>query len=165
MLSFTWTSNLDRRVSYFPSVVGLVSVFFILLIMFLISNSIVSWPGITVHLPQMDAVEISAADKLIVTITQEDDIFFNGLKISWDDLERELGEKVRDSELGSMNVTGKKNTTRLPTIVVCADKQVRLESLARLMDIARGLGMEVVMVAEPNSSEPPVFRLTSPDNP
>ncbi len=60
--------------------VPLVSLFFILLVFFMISNSLVFWPGTKVEtslrLPKARISSLSEADKLVVTITRSGQLFF-----------------------------------------------------------------------------------------
>lgn len=157
---FSFHSTLRQRPSYFPSIIGIISLFFILLVCFLISNSIISWPGVTVELPQMNAVEISSADKLIVTIAGNGDIFFNGSKMDMAKLEESLKGKAHALLKAQKSVSGGANAgiTRNPTIVLCADRHIGLDPCAKIMDIARENGMEVVLVAERPKLPSTVYR-------
>lgn len=119
---------------------GLLSIFFILLLLVLISNSLVSLPGTTVRLPAMEHVRTTAVDKLIITVTRDSQLFFNGSLLSWDELAERLSQRVSESRLE--NVAGQ------PMIVVCADRDVNLQTWFRLADMARGLGLNIYLATD-----------------
>ncbi|MFA6814828.1 MAG: biopolymer transporter ExbD [Lentisphaeria bacterium] len=153
-----WKSNLTEHYSIFPSIVGVISLFFILLILFMISNSVVFWMGTKVEtsltLPTVNTVELNVADKLIVTIARSGQIFFNEKKMDWHDLERELGERVRESRQSLANVLHKDSSSikgfgRAPMIIVRADKEIPYETIAKVMDLSRSLGLNVYLAADP----------------
>ncbi|MDD3694888.1 MAG: biopolymer transporter ExbD [Lentisphaeria bacterium] len=157
----TQTHSLKKNPEVFPTIVGLISLFFILILMVMISNSVVFWTGTEVEtslaLPLMHSAKLNTADKMIVTITRSGKIFFNDLSLDWHELERELGNHVHDSlgaqakRQGSGGEQAEKNP---PMIIVRADRNNSYETIARVMDLARSLGLNVYLAAEPPSSNP-----------
>jgi len=138
---YIWHSTQqDNFRGAFISAAGLLSIFFILLLLVLISNSLVSLPGTTVRLPSMEHVSTTAVDKLIITVTRDAQLFFNGSLLNWDELAERLSERVSESRLE--NVAGQ------PMIVVCADREVALQTWFRLADMARGLGLNIYLATE-----------------
>ena len=68
-----WRTNIEYEAGQYPWI-ALLDVFFILLVFFLISNSVVFWPGTKLEtalsLPTASSAKLQEADKLIVTITR-----------------------------------------------------------------------------------------------
>ena len=78
-----WRTNIEYEAGQYPWI-ALLDVFFILLVFFLISNSVVFWPGTKLEtalsLPTASSAKLQEADKLIVTITRSGQIFFSAMK-------------------------------------------------------------------------------------
>ena len=144
---YAWRSNQrDSFSDAFISGAGLLSIFFILLMLVLISNSQISLPGTTVRLPSLEHVRVTTVDKLIVTVTRDAELFFNGSLLSWDDLAVRLSERVAESRLEDVGVQ--------PMIVVCADRDVSLQTWFRLADMARNLGLNIYLASEQPDAAP-----------
>jgi len=135
----------------------LVDVVFLLLIFFMISSSLVFWPGIRVEtkiqLPRSRTSSMSAADKLIITMTRSDLLFFNDNPVSWKDLELRLKEAVRRSRLA----TAKRSATdagsagrmqRSPLVVLRADQTIPYGKIVEVMSLARSLDLGVYLVTD-----------------
>ena len=95
-----WRTNIEYEAGQYPWI-ALLDVFFILLVFFLISNSVVFWPGTKLEtalsLPTASSAKLQEADKLIVTITRSGQIFFNEKELDWHGLEQELDGRVLES--------------------------------------------------------------------
>ena len=134
----------------------LVDVVFLLLIFFMISSSLVFWPGMQVdtevQLPEGRTNSMTAADKLIITITRSDLLFFNDKPVQWEELERELHELVRSSRLAS----GKRGEPyRAPLVVLRADRSIPYGKIVQVMSLARSLGLGVYLVTDYESNGRP----------
>ena len=163
-----WTHSLKKSPDTFPTVVGLISLFFILIIIFMISNSVVFWTGTRVEtslsLPTVRSVELNVADKMIITITRSGEVFFNEKSLDWHELQRELGERVRESRIAMAKVSGldperDSNAHIAPMVIVRADKNISYETISRVMDLARSLDLNVYLAADPpaNAAPEPIF--------
>ncbi len=138
---YVWRTNQrDSLTDAFVFGTGLLSLFFILLMLVLISNSQISLPGTTVRLPSLEHVRVTTVDKLVITVTRDSELFFNGALLSWDDLAVRLSERVEESRLEDVDVK--------PMIVVCADREVNLQTWFRLADMARNLGLDIYLASE-----------------
>ena len=149
MVMYVWrTKQRDSLSDAFIFGAGLMSLFFILLMLVLISNSQISLPGTTVRLPALEHVRVTTVDKLVITVTRNSELFFNGALLSWDDLAIRLSERVEESRLeDDVNVK--------PMIVVCADREVNLQTWFRLADMARNLGLDIYLASEqPDAGAP-----------
>jgi len=140
------------------SLAPLVDVVFLLLIFFMISSSLVFWPGTKVetkvNLPRSRTNSMSAADKLIVTMTRSDLLFFNDSPVSWDDLELMLREAVRRSRLATAKRTSPDNGNdavkmlRSPLVVLRADESIPYGKIIEVMSLARSLDLGVYLVTD-----------------
>ncbi len=145
--------------------VGLISLFFILLAVFMISNSLVSLPGTTVKLPKMNQLEPpKTTQKLIVTVTKDAEIFFNGSRMDWTVFRQKLSERVQHNIQATANAMNKPagvvSSAESSMIVVFADQSITLETWFRIADIAREFGLDSYLVTEPPPKPQPA--LTEP---
>lgn len=129
-------------------VVPLINVVFLLLIFFMISSSLVFQPGIPVELPIAVNPAMNTVDKLVITITRSDLLFFNDKPVQWDELERELRELVLQSKLASARRTGANAgaaAPRAPLVVLRADKNTAYNRVMQVMAMARSLNLGVYL--------------------
>jgi len=144
--------------------VPLVSLFFILLIFFMISNSLVFWPGTKVEtslrLPKARLSSMSEADKLVVTVTRSGQLFFNDRNVAWPDLERELARMVHDSRAAAAGRAGlaagaAAEGIRQPMLVLRADKDISYAQFFDIMTLGRSLGLDVWLVSDSSQASAP----------
>lgn len=139
--------------------VGLIGLIFILLAVFLISNSLVSLPGTAVQLPRLTQVKPPlTVEKMIVTVSRDSELFFNGSRLTWEEFEQQLSERVLSNSHAAANAQG------LPAgavplessmVVVCADQDITLGTWFRIADIARKLGLDAYLATEPSQRPQP----------
>jgi biopolymer transport protein ExbD len=134
-----------------------VSVFFILLVFFMISNSLVFWPGTKVEtslrLPKARLSSMSEADKLVVTVTRSGQLFFNDRNVAWADIESELSRLVHDSRTAAASRAGlaagaAADGVRPPMLVLRADKDISYAQFFDIMTLGRSLGLDVWLVSD-----------------
>jgi len=151
-----WQSNMTLSAGQYP-LVAILDLFFILLIFFLIGNSVVFWPGTQVEtslsLPRTTQADRHEADKLIITITRSGQIFFNEKALDWHGLEKELRERVRESNITSarrqhVDPASGLMATRPPMVALRADKDLPYERINAVMALARALDLGVYLVAD-----------------
>ena len=144
--------------------VPLVNVFFILLVFFMISNSLVFWPGTKVEtslrLPKARMSSMSEADKLVVTVTRSGQLFFNDRNVPWAELERELTLMVHDSRAATASRAGLSagaaaDGIRIPMLVLRADKDISYAQLLDIMTLGRSLGLDVWLVSDSSDAGVP----------
>ena len=139
----------------------LVDVVFLLLIFFMISSSLVFWPGLRVEtraqLPPSRTKSMTAADKLVITMTRADLLFFNDTPVSWDALELRLKEAVLSSDpigekQNATSPTQKKQARRLPLVVLRADTNIPYGKIVEIISLARSLDLGVYLVTDPEEN-------------
>jgi len=141
----------------------LVDVIFLLLVFFIMSSSLVFWPGTKVetevHLPHSYTSSMSAADKLVITVPRLGRPFFNDRPVSWEDLELELRELVRQSKLATAKRSAQDPAAnpaqRAPLVVLRADKSIPYEKVVEVMSLARSLGLGVYLVTDAQQESRP----------
>ncbi len=144
--------------------VPLVDVVFLLLIFFMISSSLVFWPGTKVdtrlELPVSRTTSMTAADKIIITVTAQGLVFINDMPVQWEDVERRLREILHqwlvryktgpnkpgfDRELAAL---------RRPVVVFRADRRLSYGKIVELMTLCRSLDLDVYLATKPGKKSP-----------
>lgn len=111
----------------------LVDVVFLLLIFFMLSSSFILQPGIKVDLPESVIAEPSKEENMVVTLTQENQIFFNNERTTLEGLERRIRRMIRKNPAG--------------TLIIKADTNVRHGSVVEIMNIAKKTGVVNMAIA------------------
>lgn len=119
-------------------VTPLVDVVFLLLIFFMLSSSFIMQPGIKVDLPNAVKSEPNQLENIIVTLTQENQVYFNNERIALKGLKRRIRRTMRKSPLG--------------TLIIKADTNSRHGSVVEVMNIARQAGVEKIAIATKSKS-------------
>ncbi|MGB9663865.1 MAG: ExbD/TolR family protein [Ignavibacteria bacterium] len=112
---------------------SLTDIVMLLLIFFLLTSQFVITTGVQVKLPKSEASEPVNENQFIVTITKSNDIYFGSEKIS-------LGE-LADKIIKSPEQQREKN------LVIKADKEVPIEILIKVIDIAKSSGVNKFTIA------------------
>ncbi len=139
-------------------IVPLVDVVFLLLIFFLISSSLVFQPGVAVELPKSYTDSMRAAEKIVVTITKEDLLFFNDNPVKWEELERELAEIVHSRAVMNSRSPIRPDATSgafTPMLVLRADANVPYKKIVQVMSLARSLDLGVYLATDATESANP----------
>lgn len=119
------------------STISLTDIVLLLLIFFLLTSSFVVQPGIKIKLPKAATGAQDDADKIYLTVTQQERIYLNQRQVSRDELATQLRQLLRD------------NAEKL--VVIRADGELSLEATIRIVDIAKLAGAEKFMIAtDPN---------------
>ena len=165
---FVWRSNIHYRPSFFPTLVGMVAIILVLLLIFYVSSTQVSMPGTTVQLPHMSQVATHThAKKLIVTVTGDSEFFFNGKRFTatqeemaqgnnWNSFRQELSAHVGNRSEGSPWTEESEVSLRRDLIVVCADRNISLQTWLELAQSAWELGLDIYLATQPLPEAPAV---------
>jgi biopolymer transport protein ExbD len=132
----------------FLIVLPLVDVLFLLLIFFMLGSSIVFQPGIQVDPPEVSTPPIIFADKLVITMTKENLLFFNDQPVhGMEDLAKRLDEVVnRYNLVPGKEGDGQRRRSRPPIIILKADKDAPYDDVVQIMSITRQFGARVFLV-------------------
>ncbi len=112
---------------------AMADIIFLLLIFFLLSSSFIIQTGIKVDLPRVTQVQRETQKDIVVTITADESLYLDGIKIPWSQLRQRLESRLSET------------TSR--TVIVKGDEAVRLGRTVQVMDIARQLGAEQLAIA------------------
>lgn len=106
----------------------------LLLAMFVVMNSaFVMRPGIAVHLPSSPFVSGTQYSALVVTVTQEGQVFFNDERTTLDGLQSAFAQMAFEHP-------------DMP-LVVEADSRVPHSTIVRIYNMAMGVGIKKVLLA------------------
>lgn len=112
---------------------SLTDIVMLLLIFFLLTSQFVIITGVQVRLPKSETSETINENQFIVSITKTNDIYFGSEKISLGT----LAEKI--IQLQEQN--------QQKNLVIKADKDVPVEMLIKVIDIAKGSGISKFTIA------------------
>ena len=117
--------------------VSLTDIVFILLIFFLLSASFVVQSGIKVKLPEASETKLGdEKQQITVTITNDKDIYLNGIPVILEELRGKLAALLKDD--------------KDQMIVIKADADVELQDAVSVMDAAKAAGSKKFMIATEN---------------
>ncbi|MDX9703625.1 MAG: biopolymer transporter ExbD [Candidatus Auribacterota bacterium] len=111
----------------------LVDVIFLLLIFFMLSSTFILQPGIKVDLPPAKQVPPHKEENMVVTITRENQVFFNNERTTLEGLKRRI------------RMMNKKNPNS--TLIIKADTNTRHGNVVQIMNMARQAGIEKMAIA------------------
>lgn len=123
------------------NITSLIDVMFLLLIFFMVSSTFVEQPNIKLDLPRTAHAQVTEVEPLSVAITKAGQLFFRDRPIA----KRELPDLLL-SEVS-------KRADR--SLVILADKDVPHGTVIEILDIAKGVGFEkIVLPTTPADAEP-----------
>lgn len=117
---------------------SLTDIVMLLLIFFLLTSQFVITTGVQVKLPKSETSEPVNENQFIVTITKTNDIYFGSERISLG----ELADKIIKSH----------EQQRERNLVIKADKEVSIEILIKVIDIAKSSGINKFTIATEKES-------------
>lgn len=112
---------------------SLTDIVLLLLIFFLLSSSFVIQPGIKVQLPKSTQTEQETQRQIVITLTEQGQIFLNDKSVTVESLGGQLSQMLSASQTDM--------------VVIKADKTVSLQSAIQVMDIAKGVGASRLLIA------------------
>lgn len=130
-----------------PDLLPFVSVFFLMLMFFMLCSTFVPVSGIPVNLPEAPSVGVYSMKKFVVTLDKDDALYFNDQPV--DDINQLKGKLLSDVA----RVTGER-----AAIVLRADKNCSFETFTRIMALADELKISVfVLTQAPSPSQQTIF--------
>jgi biopolymer transport protein ExbD len=115
------------------SPISIADVVLLLIIFFLLTSTYVLEPGIKVKLPGAHTSDVVSKKDIRVSITRDGRLFLNDRLVGLDEFSTRLANLLKKSE------------TRV--IILRADKDVKVDMLVRIMDIAKSVGGEKFLIA------------------
>ena len=114
------------------NITSLIDVMFLLLIFFMVTSTFLDQPGMKLELPSAESAEVARIEKLVLYISSDDLVVFNNDQIALDDLEETLRSAMSEIEDR--------------TLVLNADREVQHGTVIRVMDIAKKIGLEKLVI-------------------
>ena len=114
------------------NITSLIDVMFLLLIFFMVTSTFLDQPGMKLELPSAESAEVARIEKLVLYISSDDMVVFNNEQIALDDLEGVMRDAISEIEDR--------------TLVLNADRAVQHGTVIRVMDIAKKLGLEKLVI-------------------
>ncbi|RKY42682.1 MAG: hypothetical protein DRP85_02090 [Candidatus Makaraimicrobium thalassicum] len=109
----------------------LIDVVFLLLIFFMLTSSFIFQPGIRVNLPKAVTSEVLQKELLIVTVTDDNEIFINERPVSGDELVSRITVAARDAQ----------------PLLIKADKKAEMGKVIEIWDICRQVDVKQINIA------------------
>ena len=109
----------------------LIDVVFLLLIFFMLTSSFVSQPGIKVNLPRALTGELLQKRILVLTISEDGDIYLDNKKTTLKELKGQLKDLAKDKQ----------------SLLIKADEITPLSHIVEVWDLCRELGISQVSIA------------------
>ena len=128
-----------RRITI--NITPLIDVLFLLLTFFMVSSTFVEQPGMELELPGVTRAETVIVREYILTVTEDNRLFFDGDPVTRAALPERL--KAALPEMKNRALTLK------------ADKEVAHGAVVELMDIARSSGVKKLVIATKIVSQSP----------
>lgn len=115
------------------NITSLVDVLFILIIFFTISSTFLEQPGIKLELPKAQSSETQKADKAVLYIDENSNLFFMNEPMMLENLDEKLKSAME--------------TNIDKSLIISADKNVHHGLVVRVMDIARANGVAKLVIS------------------
>jgi biopolymer transport protein ExbD len=111
----------------------LIDCVFLLLIFYAVSTTFIEKPGIKLELPASESGEVGDEVRMIVTLSQNDDLFYNSQPVTQDELRTLL-----ESEL---------ETRQEKNVILRADRQVEHGRVVEIIDTIKAAGADGLTIA------------------
>ena len=122
-----------KQIRMHLDIAPLIDIVFLLLIFFMLTANFMMQPGIKITLPVAKTAKPQEEQKIIIFISESNEIFLNEQEINVNEL--------KDTLQGKLEEVNKK------TIILKADEKINLGLAVRVMDIAQEAGSEDVVIA------------------
>ena len=128
-MEFEGRKRVDTRLNIAP----LIDVVFLLLIFFMLSAHFVTQPGIKLTLPTASTAKLHPEEDVIISITNDNDLYLNEEKVNLDNLLEKLRVKL--------------NKSQKKTVIIKADEKIDLGLAVKVMDIAKRAEAEGLVIS------------------
>jgi biopolymer transport protein ExbD len=125
--------NLSKKRISSVALISFADVIFLLLIFLLISSSFITHSGIKVNLPSSTTQQNEYNRNISLTITQDDELYVDDVKVTWETLPTVLNQRLIDDPE--------------QVVIVRADQDIALKRIVRLLDVAKLSGTNRFFIA------------------
>ena len=125
--------NLSKKRITSVALISFADVIFLLLIFLLISSSFITHSGIKVNLPSSTTQQNEYNRNISLTITQDDDLYVDDVKVTWETLPSVLNQRLIDDPE--------------QVVIVRADQDIALKRIVKLLDVAKLSGTNRFFIA------------------
>ncbi len=125
--------NLSKKRISSVALISFADVIFLLLIFLLISSSFITHSGIKVNLPSSTTQQNEYNRNISLTITQEDELYVDDVRVTWETLPTVLNQRLIDDPE--------------QVVIVRADQDIALKRIVRLLDVAKLSGTNRFFIA------------------
>ncbi|MFC1897997.1 ExbD/TolR family protein [Candidatus Cloacimonadota bacterium] len=115
------------------NITSLIDVVLLLLIFFMLTTSFVEQPGMKLDLPETESSKGERTGELEISVLEDGSIFINGNAITIEELEAQINEIAQ--------------TLDDKSLILKADKTVQHGTVVKIMDIARSVGLQKIIIA------------------
>jgi len=122
-----------KRVDTHLNIAPLIDVVFLLLIFFMLSAHFITQPGIKLTLPTASTAKLHPEEDIIISITNDNDLYLNEEKVNSDNLLERLRAKL--------------NKSQNKTVIIKADEKIDLGLAVKVMDIAKQAKAEGLVIS------------------
>jgi len=122
-----------KKVKIQLTIAPLIDVVFLLLIFFMLSSHFVTQPGIKLTLPTAVTSKLHPEEDIIISITQDNNLYLNNAEVTLDNLLERLRLKVGE--------------TKKKTVIIKADEKIDLGLAVKVMDIAEQAEAEGLIIS------------------
>jgi biopolymer transport protein ExbD len=133
-----------RRRKVTLNLTSLIDVLFILIIFFAVSSTFLEQPGIELKLPEAESSEAHTAQKIIIYVDHEENIFLNDDSIRLEALADAVGSLVSAQEEKS--------------VILRADSAVKHGTVISIMDLLRKKGIFKIIVSTEKPSHETIIQ-------
>lgn len=123
------------------NITPLIDVIFLLLLFFMLTSTFISKPGIEVSLPEALTAEPEQEQEITIYISKESEFHLDDEPVQPDDLKTKLEQKMSET-------AGKK------IIVIKSDKDAKVGATVHVIDTARKLKAEGVVISTDPAGRP-----------
>ncbi|ALU89867.1 biopolymer transport protein ExbD [Herbaspirillum rubrisubalbicans] len=114
-------------------IIPMIDIMMFLLIFFMVTMlKMIDVSGLKINVPQAASAATLPSKSLTIVVNQQGEMFFEGKPVQHDALVGELKERAQTAKL---------------EVLVAGDKDVSLENLLHVMDVAREAGVEDIGIA------------------
>lgn len=122
-----------KKVSTQLNIAPLIDVVFQLLIFFALIPHFVTQPGLKITLPTAITAKLHPEEDIIISITQESNLYLNEEEVTLEGLLDKLRQKIREA--------------KKKTVIIKADEKIDLGLAVKVMDIAKQAEAEGLVIS------------------